>query len=181
MARPRFYYPSSLQPRQQFELPDTVAHYALRVLRLKTGADIILFDGDGGEYPARLESSGKRAFAMTADHDPREAELAGRIHLVQGLAAADKMDWIIEKAVELGAHRVTPIAARRSVLQLRGERLEKRLAHWQRVAQSASEQCGRNRIMVVDRPCSLQTFLEEHASSTGRDTTLLCHPESDLP
>lgn len=180
MNKPRFYFPASLQPHRQFELPDAIAHYALRVLRLKDGAEIILFDGQGGQYPARLASQGKKAFVTTRAHDPLDVELAGHINLVQGLPSADKMDWIIEKAVELGAHRVTPITAQRSVIQLRGERLEKRLLHWQRVAQSASEQCGRNRIMVIERPRSLQKHLEQ-AAPKKHETTILCHPDQGVP
>lgn len=161
-------------------MPDALAHYAVRVLRLRDGAGIVVFDGHGGEYPARLDIDGKRAFVMTEAHDPREAELAGHITLIQGLPTGDKMDWIVEKAVELGACRIVPIAAQRSVLQLRGERLEKRLAHWQRVAQSASEQCGRNRILKVERPCSLQDHMEQSAADEHR-TTLLCHPDYGSP
>ena len=175
MSTPRFFYPATLQANQHVELPQSMAHYALRVLRLKAGAEIVLFDGQGGEYPARLDCHAKQATAVTGEHDPREAELAGRITLIQGLASADKMDWIIEKAVELGAYRVVPIAAQRSVLQLRGERLDKRLQHWRRIAQSASEQCGRNRIMEVDGVHTLKAFLERPAPASY-STTLLCHP-----
>ena len=76
--------------------------------------------------------------------------MAGSITLVQGLPSGDKMDWVIEKAVELGVQRIVPIAADRSVLQLHGERLAKRMSHWRRVAQSAAEQCGRNRLPEIE-------------------------------
>jgi len=175
MSKPRFYFPAPLQPHQNFELPESVAHHALRVLRLKNGAEIVLFDGQGGEYAAQLECAGKHATATTAAHNPREAELAGQINLIQALATADKMDWIVEKAVELGASRIVPVAAQRSVLHLRGDRLEKRLQHWRRVAQSASEQCGRNRLMVVERPCTVEQFLEQ-LEPKPVNLTLLCHP-----
>lgn len=180
MPIPRFYFPSPLQPNLTVALPEALAHYATRVLRLKDGADVVLFDGHGGEYPARLHIKGKKAEATTGAHNPREAELAGQIHLVQGMASGDKMDWIIEKAVELGAWRVTPVAADFSVLQLRGERLERRVKHWQRVAQSASEQCGRNRVLVVDRPCTLAQFLEQTPTRPD-DGALFCHPDYGTP
>lgn len=176
MSKPRFYFPDTLQAHQRVEMPNALAHYALRVLRLKNEAQIVVFDGRGGEYSGQLDVQGKRAFVLTGKHDPREAELAGHITLVQGLPTGDKMDWIVEKAVELGAYRVIPIAAQRSVLQLRGERLEKRLNHWQRVAQSASEQCGRNRIMAVDRPSTVQAYLQQ-TSPDDHKATLLCHPD----
>lgn len=176
MSKSRFFFPDTLQAHQRLEMPDALAHYALRVLRLKNDAEIVVFDGQGGEYPARLEIEGKRAFVLTGAHDPREAELDGRITLVQGLPTGDKMDWIIEKSAELGACRVIPITAQRSVLQLRGERLEKRLAHWQRVAHAASEQCGRNRVLAVERPCSLQDYLR-HTAASENTVALLCHPD----
>lgn len=177
---PRFYCSVPLQPHQSVVLPADTAHYARRVLRLKPGSTIILFDGLGGEYPAQLDVQGSETRALTGAHHPREAELAGDINLVQGLATADKMDWIIEKSVELGAKSVIPITAQRSVLQLRGERLEKRMQHWRRVAQSASEQCGRNRVLTVERPCTLDVFLSRHTAAP-HIATLLCHPANGMP
>ena len=176
MATPRFYCPVGLAAGRSIELPQGLAHHALRVLRLRDGAAIVLFDGHGGEYPATLQASGHGASALLGAHDAREAELAGEITLLQGIAAGDKMDWIIEKAVELGARRVVPVAARRSVLQLSGARLEKRQRHWERVAQAASEQCGRNRLMAIAAPQSLGDCLRELDVAAG--LALFCHPEA---
>lgn len=178
MATPRFYCPTPLAAHSLIPLPPDLAHHAIRVLRLKPDSPIVLFDGLGGEYPARLVIDGKNGSALTEEHHMVEAELKGHITLVQGIASGDKMDWIIEKATELGATKIIPIAARRSVLQLSGERLQKRLQHWRRVAQAASEQCGRNRIMEVSPPCSLQTWLESPVAADH--VRLLCHPESDV-
>jgi len=174
MATPRFYCPQGLAPHLTIELPEALSHHALRVLRMKDGAALVLFDGTGGEYPARLVVQGKRAQAAVGAFEPREAELAGSLTLVQGLATTDKMDWVIEKAVEMGVARVVPIAADRSVLQLSGERRDKRLAHWRRIAESAAEQCGRNRIMQIDAPMSLAHWLEMPAQGLR----LMCHPEA---
>lgn len=176
MSTPRFFCPVPVQEHQVLALPSELAHYALRVLRLKDGAAIILFDGNGGQFEATLRIEGKSASAAVGAHQPVEAELAGEITLIQGLPSGDKMDWIIEKAVELGAQRLIPIAAQRSVVQLSPERRAKRLAHWQRVAQSASEQCGRNRVLQISAPLSLEACLSEH---TDLGTLLLCHPEAD--
>jgi len=178
MATPRFYCPDGLAANRTIELPQALAHHALRVLRLRDGAAIVLFDGRGGEYPAtlRAEDKGKSASALLGAHDAREAELAGEITLLQGIAAGDKMDWIIEKTVELGVHRLVPVAARRSVPQLSGTRLEKRQQHWERVAQSASEQCGRNRIMEIAAPAGLADCLRGLDSQAG--LALFCHPEA---
>ncbi|CAM4377174.1 16S rRNA (uracil(1498)-N(3))-methyltransferase [Bordetella muralis] len=174
MPLPRFFCDTPLSPGTRLSLPDALAHHAVRVLRLRDGAPIVLFNGLGGEYPATLGIDGKSAWAQLGDHDPREAELAGSVTLVQGLPSGDKMDWVIEKAVELGASRVTPIAAQRSVLQLSGARLEKRVSHWARIAQSAAEQCGRNRLMDVDAPMGLREWLEQPATGLR----LLCHPDA---
>lgn len=176
MAAPRFFCPIRLQAHQTLALPPELAHYMLRVLRLKDGAGIVLFDGHGGQYDAVLRVSGKAAEAEVGAHQALEAELPGRITLVQGLPSGDKMDWIVEKAVELGAHRLIPIAAQRSVVQLNAERRAKRLKHWERIAQSASEQCGRNRIMRISEPVALDDCL---AAGDLEGPILLCHPEAE--
>lgn len=178
MPSPRFYHSGPLAAHTTVALPDTQAHHAIRVLRLKPDASITLFDGLGGEYPARLIIDGKRGYAALGEHLAVEAEIAGRLTLVQGVASGDKMDWVIEKAVELGATAVAPIFAHRSVLQLSGERLRKRLEHWRRVAQSASEQCGRNRLLQLHNPCSLAQYLTQ-AASAGT-TRVFCHPEASM-
>lgn len=188
MSAPRFFCDTPLAAGARIALPDALAHHALRVLRLKPGESVVLFNGQGGEYPAVLQVEGKAGYAQLADHRTREAELGGRLTLVQGLPSGDKMDWVVEKAVELGAARVSPIAAQRSVLQLSGARLDKRVAHWQRISQSASEQCGRNRLMTVDAPQSLAAWLAgpagtqtgpaDAANPAPRHLRLLCHPDA---
>src|SRR5690606_16632715 len=139
------------------------------------GTGVILFDGLGGQYPATLEVDGKRAWAQTGAHIAIEAELPVRTVLVQGIASGDKMDWVVEKAVEMGVSQLVPIAADRSVIQLSGERREKRLRHWQRIAISASEQCGRNRLMDV---APVQTLQEWFAQADAQVLKLACHPEA---
>jgi len=176
MSIPRFFVPLPLQPGATLVLPETVAHHALRVLRLPVGSPIVLFNGEGGAWQATLAAQGKQALAELTAFDPRDTELPGRVTLVQGIATGDKMDWIVEKAVELGAHTVAPIAAQRSVLRLSGERLEKRIQHWQRVAQAACEQCGRNRLPVVRAPVTLAQWLADPANAEG--LRLMCHPDA---
>jgi 16S rRNA (uracil1498-N3)-methyltransferase len=179
MAHPRFYCPYPLAAFRLIELPPELAHHAIRVLRLKAGTSIVLFDGLGGQYPATLAIEGKKGLAQTGAHQDTETELAGDITLVQGIPASDKMDWIIEKAVELGVTKLVPIAAQRSVLQLAGERLGKRRRHWDRIAQSASEQCGRNRLMAIDAPASLHDYLKQ--TDLQASHALFCHPEAPRP
>lgn len=176
MSQARFHCPFPLSPHERVELPDDLAHHALRVLRLRDGADVILFDGSGGHYPARLQADGRRAWAQLGERVDADVELPVRTVLVQGIAGGDKMDWIVEKAVEMGVAQLVPIAARRSVVQLSGERREKRLRHWQRIAIAASEQCGRNRIMEVAEPQDLEQWLKSADASMRR---LACHPDAD--
>ena len=159
-------------------LPAETAHH-VNVLRLASGQDIVLFDGTGGEYACTLRFDGKLAMADIREHLNVETELSGRLTLVQGLAGADKMDWIIEKAVELGVSAIAPVSARRSVLQLSGSRLEKRMAHWQRIIQSASEQCGRNRLATLSAPTGLAQVLDALPQETGQ-LILLCDPAATL-
>ncbi len=178
MAQARFFCPIDLQTGQRVRLPDDVAHHAARVLRLRDGADIVLFNGQGGQYEARLALEGNAPCADVLAHQSIEAELAGRLTLVQGLPSGDKMDWVVEKAVEVGTSRVLPVAAQRSVLQLSGPRLEKRLLHWRRVSQAASEQCGRNRLMPVETPLALAECLARHAAPDC--LVLFCDPDATV-
>lgn len=143
---PRFFCPQPLVTGQLIDLPEAVAHH-VQVLRLAPGESIRIFNGEGGEYAATLKVLEKRrASAEIGAFSPREAELAHPISLAQALPEAAKMDWIIEKAVELGAASVEPLAAQRCVVKLANERAQKKLQHWQGIAISAAEQCGRNRV-----------------------------------
>lgn len=179
MPAPRFHCPAPLAPDARIALPEAVAHHALRVLRLRPGAAITLFDGTGGEYPAVLRPDEAGHWADTGAFNPVERELSGHITLLQGLAAGDKMDWIVEKAVELGAAHLVPIVADRSVLRLAGQRLDKRLAHWRAIACAASEQCGRNRLMTIAEPVKLAEALRQPAPADG--PALFCHPDGAVP
>jgi 16S rRNA (uracil1498-N3)-methyltransferase len=143
---PRFYCPAPLAVGAIVTLPEAVAHH-IQVLRLAPGQIVTLFNGDGGEYSATLDNIAKRSVsAEVKAHHPREVELPFAVTLAQALPEAAKMDWIVEKAVELGASGIVPLAAQRCVVRLSAERAEKRLAHWQGIIVAASEQSGRNRL-----------------------------------
>ncbi|MGB6241541.1 MAG: 16S rRNA (uracil(1498)-N(3))-methyltransferase [Castellaniella sp.] len=174
MPTARFFCPTPLQADSQITLPESLAHHALRVLRLPAGTTVILFDGRGGQYPAVLQTQGRTALADVGRHETVECELRGHLTLIQGIASGDKMDWVVEKAVELGVSTLIPVAADRSVLRLSGPRLEKRLARWQAIIQAASEQCGRNRLMQIHEPAPLRDHL---AALNG--LSLFCHPDGD--
>ncbi|WP_036173377.1 16S rRNA (uracil(1498)-N(3))-methyltransferase [Massilia sp. 9096] len=173
---PRFYCPQPLHPGAIVDLPETVAHH-LHVVRQQPGDELVLFNGAGGQAHARLAEIGKRrATAEVVAIEAIEAELPYPITLAQGLPEGSKMDWIVEKAVELGVAAIVPLAARRSVVKLAGERADKRLAHWQAVVVSASEQCGRNRLAEV---APLQAFDRWIAQPASEVTRILLSPRAD--
>ena len=147
---PRFYCPQPLLHGAIVDLPETVAHH-LHVVRQQPGDEVVLFNGEGGQVRARLVEIGKRrASAEVTALDPVEVELPYAVTLAQGLPeGSSKMDWIVEKAVELGVAAIQPLAAARSVVKLSGERAEKRQAHWEGVVVAASEQSGRNRLAAL--------------------------------
>ena len=156
---PRFYCPRPLAAGALVDLPETVARH-LQVLRLAPGAPLTLFNGAGGQYAARLaELDKKAARAELLAFEPVDLELPYRITLAQGLPEGSKMDWIVEKAVELGVGAIAPLAAQRSVVKLAGERADKRREHWEAVVAAASEQCGRNRLAKVEPVAELGRHL----------------------
>lgn len=150
MPHPRFFIDAPLTAGESLRLPAAVAHHALRVLRLRSGAPIVLFNGRGGEYSASLLADDGDATARVEAHDPVDRESPLKITLIQALVAGEKLDWIIEKAVELGVDRIVIAPTRRSVVRLDAGRGERRLQRWRDIVLSACCQCGRNRVPRVD-------------------------------
>ena len=143
---PRFHISQPLAVGQLVALPDTVAHH-IQVLRLAQGELITLFNGEGGEYSATLTQIERRGATVEIKaHHARDVELPFAITLAQALPEGTKMDWIIEKAIELGVSGFQPLAAQRCVVRLSAERAEKKMGHWRGIIESASEQSGRNRL-----------------------------------
>lgn len=158
---PRFYCPQALTIGACITLPEHIAHH-LRVLRTAPGACITLFNGDGGEYAAVLKAlEKKRADAEIKTFSPREAELPYALKLAQALPEASKMDWIIEKAVELGATAVQPLAAQRCVVRLSAERAAKKMEHWHGIVAAAAEQSGRNRLAQLADPIGFNDWVAQ--------------------
>ncbi|MCL2345379.1 MAG: 16S rRNA (uracil(1498)-N(3))-methyltransferase [Desulfobulbus sp.] len=178
MNLPRFYCREALAPGARVELPAPVARHAVRVLRLPPGAAMILFDGRGGEYLAHIERIERdRVLAELADWRDIERESPLAVTLVQALQAGEKMDFTIQKAVELGVRDIAPVVSRRSVLRLSGERAGKRVAHWQGVAAAACEQCGRNQVPLVAPLEKLENWLARPADGALR---LMLAPDAAL-
>jgi 16S rRNA (uracil1498-N3)-methyltransferase len=145
MASPRIHCDLRLGPGAQFPLPQDAANHVARALRLRVGDALVVFDGRGGEYEAAiLRIDRDRVDVKVGGFRDVDRESSVQVGLVQGLPEADKMDWILQKSVELGVTWVQPIVCERSVVRLSGERAARRQAHWQRVMIAACEQCGRN-------------------------------------
>lgn len=145
MRIPRIFVPVNLSSGRTLALPEQAANHVARVLRLRPGAELILFDGQGGEYRAVLSDVTKRDVLIeVGDHFAHDAESPLSITLGQGVSKGERMDYTIQKAVELGITRVDPLMTERTVVNLNDERRERRLQHWQGVAVGACEQCGRN-------------------------------------
>lgn len=156
---PRFHCSLPLTVGVDVTLPPTAARH-VQVLRLQPGNEITLFDGRGGEYTATVTRMGRSDVDVHVDsHLPTEREAPVAVHLISGMPANERMDWLVEKATELGAASVQPLAAARSVIKLSGERADKRKERWQAIAISACEQCGRNRVPDIHSPASLAEWL----------------------
>ena len=155
----RFFCPQPLAPNSLAELPSAAAHHALRVLRLGAGDAVTLFNGEGGEYPGRIAEAGRAVRVQLGAWIDVERESPLELVLAQALPSGDKMDFVVQKAVELGVARIQPLLAARSVVRLAGERAERRVEHLRQVAISACEQCGRNRVPEIAPILDLRQWL----------------------
>lgn len=172
MSLPRFFVAAPLALGLH-DLPEAQAHYLSRVLRLTVGAAVQLFDGSGQEYIGELTSVSKKAVQV----ELRECldglpESALQIHLGQGLSRGERMDWAIQKATELGVAEITPLFTERCEVRLNDERMQKRLEHWQQIAISACEQCGRSKVPVIHVPQSVKDW----QATVQADLKLVLHP-----
>ena len=171
----RFYVDTALRAGTSVLLPEDSAHHAAHVLRIRTGDEITLFDGRGGEYAARVASIERlKVLADLLEHRALERESPLRMVLVQGVSAGERMDFTIRKAVELGAAEIHPVLAASSVARPKGGRAASRHAHWQKIAIAACEQCGRNQIPKVHAMIAASDY------RGGSGTRLLLSPASEL-
>lgn len=178
MRHPRLYTDRALATGAQVSLNHAAAHYLGRVLRLKPGAPLTLFNGLGGEYTATLiELTRDGACVRITAHDSVERESPLTITLIQGIARGERMDYTIQKAVELGVNRIVPVETARSVVRLKSDRRHKRLMHWQAIAQAAAMQSGRNRVPDV---ADCETLVDALAT-TATAHKLLLEPEGAVP
>ncbi|MDE2497098.1 MAG: 16S rRNA (uracil(1498)-N(3))-methyltransferase [Xanthomonadaceae bacterium] len=176
MREIRLFVDVPLTPGEDLPLPQDAAGHTVRVLRLKAGDPVILFNGDGRQYPGRLVTANPRAASVhveATETPARESPL--RSTLIQSLARGEKMDWIIQKATELGAAQILPVTTERSEVRLDGARGEKRLDHWRAIAIAACEQSGRNVVPEISAPVSLEVCLAAHPQASTEVRWML-HP-----
>jgi 16S rRNA (uracil1498-N3)-methyltransferase len=173
---PRFYCQLPLAAGELLDLPPGAARH-LQVLRLQPGAAITLFNGEGGEFDAVVEWMGRTEVRVEVlRHLDVDREARRQVHLAVGMPANERMDWLVEKAAELGAAGIQPLVAERSVLRLTGERAGKKRAHWQAIAIAACEQCGRNRVPQVHAVLSFEEWLPQ--ARTGERWMLSLAPDA---
>ncbi|MCW2311135.1 16S rRNA (uracil(1498)-N(3))-methyltransferase [Rhodoferax antarcticus] len=165
---PRFHCPTALSSSTVLELPAGAARH-VQVLRLQPGDAITLFGGDtSGEFHATVTQMGRSSVQVrVGDFVPTQREPALRVHLAVGMPANERMDWLVEKAAELGVASIQPLTTERSVLRLSGERADKKVAHWQSVAVAACEQCGGNHVPLILPVKTLAQWVKYRGEAAG--------------
>lgn len=181
MRIPRVFTDQPLLAGREVLLPEQAGEHVVRVLRLERGHPLILFNGDGRECDARLATLAKRAVSaeiVGVREVDREAPL--RLTLAQGIARGEKMDWILQKATELGVFRIVPLVTERTEVKLDEDRAERRLAHWASVIAGACEQCGRNRLPLLEPPQRLDRWLGTLGNDAAIRLALLPEGETSV-
>ena len=178
---PRFYSPPPLPVSGPFELPQDAAHHALRVLRLRVGDEVEIFDGVGNVCHGLIaELSGKRVTVTEISPSGNNRESPLHMVLAQALSGSEKMDWVIQKATELGVKEIQPVATERSVARLPAERIHRRLEHWRQIAISACEQCGRSMLPGLHAPMDIMEWLQQTKLAPAAKYILLPDGETSL-
>ena len=196
MRNPRIHVAIPVRVGDEFALPDGSARHVAQVLRMRAGDPLTLFNGDGHDYPAELlEVSRRDARVRITACTPLSNESPLRITLLQGISKGERMDWVMQKSVEIGVHAIVPVICERTVVRIDDHRSDKKLAHWRAVVISACEQSGRARIPEVFEPLrfadAIRQFqglmLDPRAQSAIRlpdestpHTALLIGPEGGL-
>lgn len=183
----RFFHPTPIQRNaEQVILDSAASHHAIQVLRLKSGEPVTLFDGTGGEFSGYLSQTSKSACVVTIEaYQPIERESSLAITLVQAICPNEKMDWIIQKAVEQGVTSIQPVTTSRTLVRLTGERISKRRQHWQKIIIAACEQCGRNQIpqLLPLQPLTdwlAQKLQQKQENNPQPEHTIMLSPDAQL-
>ena len=177
MRIPRIFTDSPLAVGSQSQLDDNAANHVGRVLRMQAGQALLLFNGDGHDYHATITEAGKKhVLVAVTEAAGNETESPLRVVLAQTLSKGDRMDYAVQKAVEMGVSEIVPLTTERCDVKLKGDREDKRLRHWQQVAISAAEQCGRARVPEIQPVMTVQQWLE-HARAC--DLRLVLHHRTE--
>lgn len=177
MRIPRIYTDSPLSEGTHADLDENAAKHVGRVLRMQPGEDLKLFNGDGQDYPATITDAGKkRVEVLVGAPEVNFTESPLNITLGQTLSKGDRMDYAVQKAVEMGVTCIVPLTTERCEIKLKGDREDKRLRHWQSVAVSAAEQCGRARVPEILPIMSVAQWLEH---SRNADLRLVLHHRTE--
>lgn len=177
MRIPRIFTDSPLAVGSQCQLDDNAANHVGRVLRMQAGQALLLFNGDGQDYHATITEAGKKhVLVAVTEAAENETESPLRVVLAQTLSKGDRMDYAVQKAVEMGVSEIVPLTTERCDVKLKGDREDKRLRHWQQVAISAAEQCGRARVPEIQPVMTVQQWLE-HARAC--DLRLVLHHRTE--
>lgn len=171
MRVPRIYHPDPISLQSETELSSDAFQHLIKVLRLNVGDNIVLFNGDGQNYEASISSVQKKfAHFIATDRQSNDSESPVSVHLAQVISRGDRMDFVLQKSVELGVTEITPLFSERCGVKLSGERLEKKQNQWQKIVQSACEQCGRSVVPQVKPAQQLNDFIQ--SEFTGLKLTL---------
>jgi 16S rRNA (uracil1498-N3)-methyltransferase len=169
MRLTRVYVDTALSTGQSLALQNDTAAHVAKVLRARVGDQLIMFNGDGREFSAAIESvRGSRVAVIVGEGAPLDRESPLGITLVQSVPRGDRMDLVVQKATELGVARIVPVLSQRSVVRLDKMQAESKVQHWQAVAVSACEQCGRNRLPVIEAAQPLLNYLGDSVASGPR-------------
>ncbi|MCX7121911.1 MAG: 16S rRNA (uracil(1498)-N(3))-methyltransferase [Gammaproteobacteria bacterium] len=175
MRRIRIYHQNNLSPGLTVMLDVSASHHLLQVLRKKAGERFVIFNGKGGEFDAVLVSANKKtACVEIGEFHDRKTESELQIHLGQAISRSERMDYAIQKSVELGVFEITPLITEYCQVQLSQERFEKRVAHWQMIAVSAAEQSGRCVVPKINQPISFDQWLK-----INNDVKIICCPRQE--
>lgn len=173
---PRIYHPETLTTGMSVILTSGAAAHVNKSLRLAENDELRLFNGDGFDYRGRITQTGRNKIVVDIDdrlHIDTESPLP--ITLLQGICRHPRMEILIQKSTELGVHRIVPISCQRSVARIETDRAARKIAHWQKIAISACEQCGRAQIPAIDSPCTPADAFEKHAPAAA--AKLLLDPD----
>jgi 16S rRNA (uracil1498-N3)-methyltransferase len=160
MRIPRIHTPQAITPNSVLELPEAQSHYLGKVLRMQAGRELVLFNGEGGEFAAQITEVHKKSVVVqVSDFTAENRESPLQLELAIGVSRGERMDWVLQKATELGVTRITPLITERTEVKLGGERTDKKIDHWQQILVSSCEQCQRNLLPKLSEPMTLEDWL----------------------